>query len=894
MTLVTQSIPALIGGVSQQAPSQRLVTQVERQENCLNSITQGMRKRPNTELLSYLATQGLDLTQAHVHQIDRDAYEKYVVFVLPNGVHVFDRMTGYKYPVLTPANADGVSPLSYLALDNHTGTYRDAYQTLTSADTTWILNTSKAVYRKVGSIKDEDTVTRYEIAISGLGAYTRQNETGRYVLSLDGQTIVNMAHTTSPISVAYKVSKWFSDNRPELNPKYLANKVYLEFPKGSPMVNIIDSSYVEFREYEGRDVFTVTRNVDVYSYKETTAVYDDSKPIPEALIHIRQADYNVTYRVTVNGRSVSHTTPEATSDRARAGLSINSILNSIASKINSLNESVGAVAENGYIYLTSATDFTVSASDDLNNKAIAAVHKQTQLFSDLPTRAPRDFLVKIIGSVEDEGQGYWVEFKTTGDQGQGHWEESRIKTEVHRIDGNTMPHVLNRLQSADYMTDDNPNGVYFKFTEASWDERKIGDDLVAPFPTFVSEWDNETNLPTTQRYIHTLAFHKNRLVFTSDENVILSESGNFWNFFKTTAQIVKDSDRIDIAVLSRQVNPIKAVLPAQKELVLYGERQQYALRSGDIFSASTAYAEPLMSYDVDLRAAPQAVGKSVFFAVNREKFNGIFESFVEDDQHSAIEVTAHCPEYIEGRVRKIITTGSEDILLVLPERSDRGNLDKVYCYSFKNQGNERVQSAWNVWTFNGKILDVVIYKSEATFVVEYDGVVTTEKMNLAEDAVRDTIGVPVFLDRRVEVDAAKKPVGDERKIAYKGRYFIGLPYTQEAELTELSMKDNNQRSVQSGRLQLRHITFTFDETTAFDVIVESEAREQRIVEFEGRRIGSLSAMIGTIPVDSGELRVPLLGRAKGMKVTIRNSEPFDCRIQSADWEAIYYSRARRV
>ena len=48
MALISQSIPNLINGVSQQPPSLRLNTQAELQENGLSSVVTGLSKRPCT------------------------------------------------------------------------------------------------------------------------------------------------------------------------------------------------------------------------------------------------------------------------------------------------------------------------------------------------------------------------------------------------------------------------------------------------------------------------------------------------------------------------------------------------------------------------------------------------------------------------------------------------------------------------------------------------------------------------------------------------------------------------------------------------------------------------------------------------------------------------------
>ena len=91
MALVSQSIPNLINGVSQQPPSLRLNSQAEVQENGLSSAVEGLSKRPCTE---YIADLGAvtNLDKAFIHTIRRDETEFYSLVIDTAGlIKVFDK-----------------------------------------------------------------------------------------------------------------------------------------------------------------------------------------------------------------------------------------------------------------------------------------------------------------------------------------------------------------------------------------------------------------------------------------------------------------------------------------------------------------------------------------------------------------------------------------------------------------------------------------------------------------------------------------------------------------------------------------------------------------------------------------------------------------------------------
>jgi len=91
MALISQSIPNLINGVSQQPPSLRLNTQAEVQENALSSVVTGLSKRPCTQHVADLGTIS-NLDKAFIHTIRRDENEFYSMVIDTAGtIRVFDK-----------------------------------------------------------------------------------------------------------------------------------------------------------------------------------------------------------------------------------------------------------------------------------------------------------------------------------------------------------------------------------------------------------------------------------------------------------------------------------------------------------------------------------------------------------------------------------------------------------------------------------------------------------------------------------------------------------------------------------------------------------------------------------------------------------------------------------
>ena len=98
--LVSRHIPALYNGVSQQNPTLRQPSQAEAQVNMYGSVQDGLRKRPPFQHTAQVTT--ADWSTAHVHTINRDTTERYLVVVTDGDLKVFDAITGAEKTVAFP------------------------------------------------------------------------------------------------------------------------------------------------------------------------------------------------------------------------------------------------------------------------------------------------------------------------------------------------------------------------------------------------------------------------------------------------------------------------------------------------------------------------------------------------------------------------------------------------------------------------------------------------------------------------------------------------------------------------------------------------------------------------------------------------------------------------
>jgi hypothetical protein len=121
-------LPALYNGVSQQPAILRSPDQNEYELNTWSVISDGLGRRPPTELVKNL---GAISNDAFIHHINRDTTERYIVVIDGGTIKVFEHATGNQITVNAP---DGYG---YLA--------NGEYRAVTVADYTFIVNINQPV-----------------------------------------------------------------------------------------------------------------------------------------------------------------------------------------------------------------------------------------------------------------------------------------------------------------------------------------------------------------------------------------------------------------------------------------------------------------------------------------------------------------------------------------------------------------------------------------------------------------------------------------------------------------------------------------------------------------------------------------------------------------------------
>jgi hypothetical protein len=128
--------------------------------------------------------------------------------------------------------------------------------------------------------------------------------------------------------------------------------------------------------------------------------------------------------------------------------------------------------------------------------------------------------------------------------------------------------------------------------------------------------------------------------------------------------------------------------------------------------------------------------------------------------------------------------------------------------------------------------------------------------------------------------------------------WVGEKYTMKYQFsTQYLRQSDGQRPVtlSSGRFQLRGMNVVYSNTSFFKAeVVQRYTNTMFDYTFSGNILGTGQAVIGNVPVEYGSFRFPLYGKNDELFITLKNDTHLPSNFLSAELEASYESRSRRV
>lgn len=570
--------------------------------------------------------------------------------------------------------------------------------------------------------------------------------------------------------------------------------------------------------------------------------------------------------------------------------------------------------------------FEIQVSDDLGGAGLDLTTNEVSEETELPSICRHGHVVRVIGHAREEADDYYLQFVADkADSTQlrhGRWEECVGFSTPKGIVDQSMPVKLQRTFKTDGSRE-------FKLSHCDWNYRIAGDTFTNPTPSFVG------------RHINDVFLFKNRLGFIAGESVILSEAGEYFNFFRTTVASFLDSAPIDVTLSSEKVSRLHSALTYSDRLILFSRSQQFSLQGAQYLSPKTVNVTPTTDF-LNTGVTPVLSGNSVFFAFPRTNYGGVAEYFLSKEQLDSMEaqdVTSHAPKYIKGNILKMASCSSENVLAVLTDNSGEALL---YVYKYFINNNQKTQSAWfsyKTGDATSQILSIEFIKNTLYMIIKRGSLVFIEKITFEDDQIDASMDYEVLLDRRV--DKADTTINGSTSITMPAGYtitsstrlvtdtgvqysssttgtgvvftpqtisdspsavsvptnnfFIGDPYTMEYVFSQPFLK--SAKATETGRYQIQRGILEYANARSFTVDVvhnpKMSAPNKNTVTNTYANDALHSLLTGTSELQEGFFKFGVQERNDRLQIKIQNSTPYPSDFLSMDYEAIAYSRGSR-
>jgi len=521
-------------------------------------------------------------------------------------------------------------------------------------------------------------------------------------------------------------------------------------------------SYLTATDY--RSIKTLTINDFTYIVNSEKTVTAKAAPTyntkRQATIIITGVEHGTLYRVTINGTNYDYTTPSA----GGGNLRITDVTSGIFAAITG-NFDTKTIIDNT-LYLTFSTDTNVSGYAGVTGKDLRVFQDSIDTFSRLPEQAFAGQIVKINNTSADKDDFYLryvqpngiastysqsgttvtvttstphglttnnlvnvavtsgnavsgnykvtvtsttvftytagTSLTTTGNTNiftaasAGYWEETVAPNVSTGFNENTMPVVLIR-------TGLSPLTFRATFLDGSetvnnlpllWEPRLVGDEESNSQPSFVGNT------------IQDIFLYNNRLGFLTEDNVSMSQAGDYYNFYNKSATTQTAADPIDLSCASIKPATVRSVIPITQGLLLFSDSQQFLMEAENgAFTPANVTINAIANYECDRYIKPVDLGSTVLYVSRNQSWARAFEIFTRGQRNSpsVTETTKIVPEWMPQSITEAVGS-AQNGLWVASSRTSK----YMYLHRFYEQGDERPMAAWVRWLLPSNVIYTAI------------------------------------------------------------------------------------------------------------------------------------------------------------------------------------------
>tara|TARA_R100000808_G_scaffold20198_1_gene43732 strand:+ start:2318 stop:5140 length:2823 start_codon:yes stop_codon:yes gene_type:complete len=935
MAGVTQLIPNYVLGISEQPDELKMPGQVVDLKNGIPDVTRGLIKRPGSKLVSSVTPSSGTLSWFNIYT---DSDTQYIGNVNTSGVIQIWRTSDGAVIPIDYSGVTGTNACTYLSgWSNSTD-----LQPLTVNETTFIANRIKTVAMKTGT-SDKSPVAIHEAIVElKTISYGKQ-------YALDVYDPSNTTVTTTKRATSVKVTTSNASIEPtgsgndgscsragrEIVNATASGKANLRYELDVRCVPVVDpdnagggdsntinavqynDSYQPYVKLQFGGEGWETGNSHTYNFKGANITTEVTKHV------------EIKSRATIGGGTCM-VRPAATSSTADEAVTAAGILGDLKTAFDAVKPSGMTVTVVGTcLHIKHTSAFNVTTPEP---QLMSITTGSANTVGDLPKNCRHNFVVRIANSSELEDD-FYLKFKVnnvtdamaaSADRfGLGVWEECPKPNLEIKFDEETMPIKLVR---------ELPGGTYsngrFLVQNPTWEERTVGDDITNPKPTFVGFKINK------------LVFFRNRLAVLSEENVILSATNDFFNFWSHTAQAVNDDDPIDLQSSSTFPTTLFDAIEVNSGLLIFSSNQQFMLTTdSDAFTPKTAKINYLSAYNFNHLTKPFSLGITSGF-LNSTGKNARFYEMADvrrEGEPNILEQSKVVSKLLPIDLNQVAASKENGIVLF---GSD--NKSEVWGYRYFNTEARRVQSAWFRWELPGNLIYHTILDDVYYTILKNGSNYTLEAFDVKEQDTTFTVGTSpeeyiIHLDCHSTVsslasnkyDSATKLTTFPKPAGYNsskqlavydnntgnniGRYdeatvsgsnltvpgdwtgvnfVLGYQYDWEVELPTIfptKAEGDKTRSDTRASLIVHRLNLSFGNVGLIDVTLKRKGRADYTQSAESADWGTYLA--SRLPIATEYIHtIPAYERNTNLTVILKSSNPFPSSLHSMNWEGDFSNK----
>jgi len=556
----------------------------------------------------------------------------------------------------------------------------------------------------------------------------------------------------------------------------------------------------------------------------------------------------------------------------------------------------------------------VTGSDGADNSSIRAVGATCASINDLPAYHESGKIVRVRARETDDALYYKAVPRKSGDSGfvLVNWEETAGT--VHTLD---LKLLFGRAHGTDFYlasTSGHMNALTGLTDAPVYSSNECGDIDSVPVPTFVG------------RVIRVLAVFQDRLIIATAGVVRCSRIGDYFYLFRSTLLSVLANDAFETSAKGREDDDIRFAVLYDQNLFLFGRDAQYALGGRTALTALNPNLPVISSHKGAAFLPPVAAGSTLFYIKQGDVAWSAHQlrPGVLVDTPESFPVSAQLDSYLDGQAIEAIGVPKPTMLMV----RSKGNRRALYTLNYQDSEQGRQQEAWHKWIYpsqggnligqasvdggvvlfsvrpgNGNrvwavadfqpllanVASVPYLDSWRTYanVLDGDNSITEASAGSISAAYNSTPAHALIGGILTDAAGLVVEFDDSENLV------VGLDNDASYRPQSPSIRDSNGRVSMQGLLVVSSITVSFTNAggLGYDLVTQAETRSDT---YSGRTLGAVDNIIGTEPITTGTLDIPIGEETERSTLTLRSRKWFPLTLSRLAWRGHYFNRTRVV